>query len=111
MCGARRASITSSRALYSSAIMMIASIAASHRMVMITRKPGSAYGIHVSACVHARSDAASSAGQMTGTLTLDGHSASSLVTAQRMATDAAPYTIGHAASASFVTGNVNIREG
>ena len=33
-----------------------------HRTVSTTRSPGNAYGIHVSACVHAMIDAASSAG-------------------------------------------------
>ena len=42
-------------------------------------KDAGRYGIHVNACVQARSEAASSAGQITGTSTSDGQSAKSLV--------------------------------
>jgi len=48
---------------------------ASHSTVTMTRRPGKGYGIQVRACVHARSDAASSAGHSTGTTAPVGHNA------------------------------------
>ncbi len=59
--------------------MTIESNTCSHNTVTTTRSPGSGYGIHVSAWVQARSDAARSAGQRTGTSKSGGHIPSSLV--------------------------------
>ena len=53
----------------------MASISASHNTVMITRRPRKGYDIQVNACVQARSEAASNAGQITGTSTSDGRKA------------------------------------
>src|SRR5438045_616241 len=110
-CGARIASITGSRALSSNAIMTIASIVASQSTVTITRDPGSGYAIQVSACVHASSDAANSAGQTIGTSTSEGQTANSRIANQRHAIAAVPKSIGQPASAEAVTGSVNIRAG
>ncbi len=70
--------------------MTTASITVSHSTVMITRSPRKGYDIQVSACVQARSDAASSAGQITGTRTPDGNTARNLVANHRIAMAAVP---------------------
>ena len=57
---------------------------------MMIRSPGRGYGIHVSACVQARSDAAMSAGQIDGTTIPDGQSANILVASHRIIMDAVP---------------------
>ena len=68
----------------------MASISASHNTVMITRRPRKGYDIQVNACVQARSEAASNAGQITGTSTSDGQSAKSLVPNQSIVMAVAP---------------------
>ena len=84
------ASITGSEALSSSAIMTIASITTSHSTVTITRRPGTGYGIHVSACVQARSAGPSRSGQIQGTSTPDGQRPKSLVASHRIAMASEP---------------------
>ena len=90
MCGARIASITGSGAFKLSATKMIVSITTSHSTVTITRRPGNGYGIQVSACVQARSEAASSAGQTVGMSNLDGHTPRNRVANHSIAMAAAP---------------------
>ena len=89
----------------------MASIVASQRKTTTIRSPGSGYGIQVSACVQASNDAARNAGQTDGMSKPDGHRASSLVAAHRIAMAAVPYSIGQPASAAVVTGSVNMRAG
>src|SRR2546430_364755 len=89
--------------------MTAASIETSQSMVTMTRKPGSAYGIHVSACVHARSEAASSAGQRIGITNPDGHTPRNRVANHKSAMAVVPYNIGNPAKAAFVIGSVNLR--
>jgi len=66
------------------------SSAARQSTATIKRIPGKPYGIHVSACVHARRDAASSAGQITGIAIPDGHTATSLAASHRIAMATVP---------------------
>ena len=89
----------------------MASSAASHSVVTITRIPRQPYGIHVNTWVHARNTAASTAGQTNGTSMPHGHRARDAVASQRVTIAAVPYNIGQPASAAVVTGSVNIRAG
>ena len=73
--------------------------------------PGSGYGIHVSACVHAISDAASSAGHTFGTSAPLGQSARTRVASHSNPIATVPKSIGQPASAASVTGRVNMRAG
>ena len=76
-------SISDSRALKCSARMAIVSIVPNQSTATMIRNPGSGYGIHVSACVHASSDASMSPGHSHGMWLPVGQSANSLVTSQR----------------------------
>src|SRR2546425_9729195 len=84
---------------------------ASHGTVTIARSPGKPYGIHISACVHARNTGASSAGQISGSSIPHGHRAESAVTSHRIATAAVPYTIGQPTRAAVLAGSANMRAG
>src|SRR5262245_18616274 len=100
-----------SRAWNWSASITIVSNVTSHSTVAATRSPRHGYGIQVSACAHARSAAPSTAGQITGTATSAGHTASHRVASHRIIIAAEPYSIGQPTSAAFVTGSVNLRAG
>ena len=77
----------------------------------MTRIPGKPYGIHVSACVHARKTAASSGGQISGTSIPHGQRANNAVPSHKLATATVPNSIGQPASAAVLTGRANIRAG
>jgi hypothetical protein len=89
----------------------MASIDASQRMLRITRTPGHGYGIHVSAWVHASSDAARNAGQTSGTSKPFGQTARNRSAIQSSAMATAPKSIGQPARPASLTGRVNMRGG
>ena len=69
---------------------MIAWIVDSHSVATSTRRPGNPYGIHMSAWIQPIIAAANTAGQITGTLKSEGHTARSRVTSHRIARAAVP---------------------
>src|SRR4030095_7936123 len=94
-----------------SAVSTTTSIDMSNTIDVTMRIPRSGYGIQVSACVHARSDAANNAGQYTGTATPAGKLPAVLIANHSSIIETQPYSIGHPASAADETGRVNIRGG